>query len=143
MTTFGIGHPEKQWWDENRVVAAQPFFRYVVHDALVAAGRGDLIVDQCRDWEVALKRCDTSWTECWFGGTVSHGWSSTPTRDLVQRVLGVTPGEPGFVTARIEPNLGDLQWARGVVPTPFGPITISVEGHDVSVDSPVPYTLHQ
>jgi hypothetical protein len=138
---LNVGHPEKPWWDENRVVAAQPFFRYVVHDALVEAGRADLIVDQCRDWTVALRRCDTSWTECWFGGTVSHGWSSTPTRDLMQRVLGVTPAEPGFTRARIEPNLSDLEWAKGVVPTPFGPITVSIDASGVQVDSPVPYEL--
>ncbi len=136
-----IGHPDKQWWDENRVVAAQPFFRYVVHDALVAAGRADLLVDQCRDWAVALKRCDTSWTECWFGGTVSHGWSSTPTRDLMQRVLGVTPAEPGFTVASIEPNLGNLTWARGVVPSPAGAISVSVDDTTVTVESPVPFVF--
>jgi len=51
------GHPEP-WWDTDRlVVRAQPFFRYVVHDALVAAGRGDLIVSQLRDWRWLLDRC--------------------------------------------------------------------------------------
>ena len=137
-----IGHPEKQWWDENRLVAAQPFFRYVVHDALVAAGRSDLIVDQCRDWTAALKRCDTSWTECWFGGTVSHGWSSTPTRDLIQRVLGVTPAAPGFTTALIEPNLGDLAWARGVVPSPAGAIRVSVDASTLTIDCPMPFLFN-
>lgn len=133
------GHPEQQWWDPNLVVTAQPFFRYVVHDALVAAGRGDLIVDQCRDWQAALDRCATSWTECWFGGTVSHGWSSTPTRDMVQRVLGVTPATPGFTEARIEPNLGDLAWARGVVPTPHGLLAISLDASTATIDSPIPF----
>ena len=132
------GHPEQPWWDEDLVVTAQPFFRYVVHDALVAAGRSDLIVDQCRDWEVALHRCDTSWTECWFGGTVSHAWSSTPTRDLIQRVLGVTPAEPGFGVARIDPHLADLDWARATVPTPFG-VRVAVDRTKIEIDSPVPF----
>ena len=132
------GHPAKQWWDADLVVTAQPFFRYVVHDALVAAGRADLIVDQCRDWDQALERCPTSWTECWFGGTVSHGWSSTPTRDLVQRVLGVTPAEPGFGRAHIEPNLADLRWARGVVPTPAGPLSIRIDD-TITIESPIPF----
>src|SRR5205085_1538514 len=75
------GHPEVPWWDTGReVVRAQPFFRYVVHDALAAAGRADLIAAQCRDWAWALERCPTSLTETWYGGTVSHGWSATPTR---------------------------------------------------------------
>jgi hypothetical protein len=132
------GHPDP-WWDVAAgVVRAQPFFRYVVHDALVEAGRADLIVDQCLDWTIALERCPTSWTECWFGGTVSHGWSSTPTRDLVVRVLGVGPDEPGFAVARIDPELGPLEWAAGRVPTPAGMIDIRVDREWVEVDSPLP-----
>ena len=131
------GHPEP-WWDVDGLVVAQPFFSYVVHDALVLAGRAETIVDRCRAWEIALDRCDTSWTETWFGGTISHGWSSTPTRDLVQRVLGVTPAEPGFTAATIAPALGDLAWAAGVVPTPHGPIRLRVDAASIEIDSPVP-----
>lgn len=132
------GHPPEPWWDaENQVVVAQPFFRYVVHDALVAAGRADLIAEQCLDWTVALDRCNTSWTETWFGGTISHGWSSTPTRDLMQRVLGVTPAEPGFTAATVEPSLGLLEFARGTLPTPAGMLTIAVDRAGFDVESPV------
>ena len=134
------GFPDP-WWDVDGLVVAQPFFRYVVHDALVAAGRSDAIVDRCREWAVALERCDTSWTETWFGGTISHGWSSTPTRDLVQRVLGVTPAEPGFTVASVQPALGDLERAEGVVPTPHGDLRVHVDRSHVTVDSPVPVRI--
>lgn len=135
------GHPEP-WWDVDGLVVAQPFFSYVVHDALAQAGRADLVAERCRRWEIALERCDTSWTETWFGGTISHGWSSTPTRDLVQRVLGVTPAEPGFTVAAIEPALGDLDWAEGTVPTPHGTIDVRVDLRSIVVTSPVPI-LHR
>ena len=133
------GHPPP-WWDvERQVVRAQPFFRYVVHDALAAAGRADLIAAQCRDWTVLLERCPTSWSETWFGGTTSHGWSSTPTRDLMTRVLGVEPAAPGFTAARVEPALGDLAWARGAVPCPGGHVHVDVQSDMLTVDSPVPF----
>lgn len=133
------GHPQP-WWDvERQVVRAQPFFRYVVHDAIAAAGRSDLIANLCLDWSVALERCDSSWTETWFGGTVSHGWSSTPTRDLMVRVLGVEPAEPGFAAARIDPELGPLTWARGAVASPSGLIRVDVTLDRLQVDSPVPF----
>lgn len=135
------GQVPPPWWDvERQVVRAQPFFRYVVHDALAAAGRGDLIAQQLLDWDRwAMKRCSTSWTECWAGGTVSHGWSSTPTRDLVQRVLGIMPAEAGFAAASIDPHLGYLEWARGAAPSPAGLISVDVRAGSISVDSPVPF----
>lgn len=133
------GHPDP-WWDTGRqVVRAQPFFRYVVHDALVAAGRADLIAHQCLDWTRALERCDSSLTETWYGGTVSHGWSATPTRDLVQRVLGVTPAEPGFAVADVSPALGGLAWAEGTVPTPHGMLSVEVRPDELVIDSPIPF----
>jgi len=128
------------WWDVDRqVVRAQPFFRYVVHDALAAAGRVDLIAGQCREWSILLERCATSWSETWYGGTVSHGWCSTPTRDLMTRVLGLEPHEPGFAMARIEPALGGLEWARGRVPSPAGSIAVDARPSRLEVDSPIPF----
>jgi hypothetical protein len=133
------GHTDP-WWDiEREVVRAQPFFRYVVHDALVQAGRADLVVSQCREWAQLLEICPTSWSETWFGGTVSHGWSSTPTRDLMTRVLGVTPATPGFSEASITPNLGGLKWAKGRVPSPHGLISVDVTAERLDVDSPIPF----
>jgi hypothetical protein len=135
-----VAGPPDPWWDvEKQVVVAQPFFRYVVHDALVAAGRADLIPEQCRDWRALLERCPTSWSETWYGGTTCHGWSSTPTRDLSTRTLGVTPASPGFEVARVAPRLGDLGWARGAVPTPHGLLSVEVERERTRVDSPVPF----
>ena len=135
------GPAPQPWWDvERQVVRAQPFFRYVVHDAIAVAGRADLVAHQLLDWDRwAMKRCATSWTECWAGGTVSHGWSSTPTRDLVQRVLGIMPAEPGFAAVSIEPHLGYLDWARGAAPSPAGLISVDVRGRSIAVDSPVPF----
>ena len=133
------GHPDP-WWDVDRqVVRAQPFFRYVVHDAVAHTGRTDLIPALCLDWTQALERCESSWTETWFGGTVSHGWSSTPTRDLMVHVLGVQPAEAGFGIARIDPSLGYLDWARGTVPCPSGGITVEATRDLLVVDSPVPF----
>lgn len=79
--------------------------------------------------------------ECWGWGTPAHGWSSTPTRDLVQAVLGVTPAEPGFATARIAPAYGAAARLAGSVPTPSGPITVDIDADRVSISTPIPATL--
>ncbi|MEM7140938.1 MAG: alpha-L-rhamnosidase C-terminal domain-containing protein [Actinomycetota bacterium] len=136
---MALGYPEPDWDVERQMVECEPFFRYVVHDALALAGRADLIADACRDWMRFVDRGETSWPECWSGGTRCHGWSSTPTRDLIVHVLGISPAEPGYDTVRVAPSLGSLEWAKATVPTPHGFVT--VEAHrdgKVDIDSPVP-----
>lgn len=133
------GYPEPDWDVDEQMVAAEPFFRYVVHDGLARAGRADLVADLCRDWQVFVDRGETSWPECWTGGTRCHGWSSTPTRDLIVHVLGITPAEPGYAAVRVEPALGGLAWARAIVPTPHGLLTVEAHADGrVEIDSPVP-----
>ena len=133
------GYPEPVWDVTHEMVEAEPFFRYVLHDGLARAGRADLVADLCRDWQVFLDAGETTWPECWVGGTRCHGWSSTPTRDLIVHTLGITPAEPGYAAVRVAPALGDLGWARATVPTPHGPVTVEARADGtVDVDSPVP-----
>ena len=134
-----LGYPEPTWDAQTQMVETEPFFRYVLHEGLARAGRADLIADLCRDWQVFLDAGETSWPECWTGGTRCHGWSSTPTWDLVTHTLGISPASPGYASVRVDPHLGDLDWARAVVPTPHGPITVEARADGtVEIDSPVP-----
>jgi alpha-L-rhamnosidase len=59
--------------------------------------------------------------------SLCHGWSSGPTSWLSERVLGVRPTGGGFKTAEIAPDLGDLKWAEGDVPTPRGLIHVRAD----------------
>ena len=45
---------------------------------------------------------------------------------LHRAVLGVTPSQDGFAAIHFAPALGDLDWARGAIPTPRGPIRVSL-----------------
>jgi hypothetical protein len=138
---LALGPGEPTWDVEQEIVAAQPFYRYVVHDAVASAGRADAIPSLCRDWKTFLDRGETSWPELWVGGTHCHGWGSTPTRDLVQYTLGIQPAEPGFGRARVAPRLGDLEWAAGAAPTPHGPLHVRAGRGTVEIESPVPVDL--
>jgi hypothetical protein len=110
-----------------------------VHDALAAAGRQDLILESCRHWQVFVDAGETTWPECWVGGTKCHGWSSTPTSDLVRFIAGITPGDPGYASVRIAPVLGDLEWVKATVPTPHGFVSVEARADGtVLIDSPVP-----
>ena len=59
----------------------------------------------------------------------AHGWASGPTSALSKYVLGVRPIQPGYKTWLVEPQPGDLSWAKGSVPTPYGPIKVEWEKH--------------
>ena len=57
-------------------------------------------------------------------GTTSHAWCSGPTALLPQKILGVEPVSDGWKTFSVKPNTGDLKWAKGIVPSPFGPVCV-------------------
>ena len=126
-------------WDaENEIVIAEPFMSYVVHDAVALAEMADRLPELYRRWSEFLVDGYDTIGECWGWGTHVHGWSCTPTRDMMFYTLGVTPAEPGYAKARIAPRLGALAWAKGTVPTPHGLITVSVDAENLTVDSPIP-----
>src|SRR5258706_14624953 len=70
-----------------------------------------------------------------FRHSLGHGWATGPTAGLSQQVLGVQILEPGCKTVRIDPHLGDLEWAEGVFPTPKGPIKIRHEKRGGKINS--------
>ncbi|MGC8782207.1 MAG: alpha-L-rhamnosidase N-terminal domain-containing protein, partial [Anaerolineae bacterium] len=132
----GIYEPD---WDvEREIVMGEPFISYVVHDAVAAAGMADRLPDLYRKWSEFLVNGYDTIGECWGWGTHVHGWSCTPTKDMIFYTLGVTPAEPGYTRARIAPRLGRLAWAEGKVPTPHGLIHVRAEPDKVAIDSPVP-----
>ena len=132
---------ETDWDAEREIVIAEPFMSYVVHDAVALAGHAGRLPELYRRWSEFLVDGYDTIGECWGWGTHVHGWSCTPTRDMIFYTLGVTPAEPGYTKARIAPRWGDLAWAKGTVPTPYGLIRVTVTSDSVVVDSPIPIII--
>lgn len=55
----------------------------------------------------------------------NHAWGAAPGNLFPRYILGVEPMEPGFKTFRVAPQTAGLDWAKGKVPTPHGPIEVS------------------
>ncbi|MEU6346389.1 alpha-L-rhamnosidase C-terminal domain-containing protein [Streptomyces sp. NPDC046977] len=68
--------------------------------------------------------------------SLAHGWAASPTVQLTEQVLGVTPVNPGYATWNIKPHTGNLQWAQGSVPTGFGNIAVQWQSDSSA------FTLH-
>jgi len=62
------------------------------------------------------------WTRSWC-----HAWSAYPAYLLPAYALGIRPLAVGFTHALIAPQLCDLAWVEGRVPTPHGPISLRAE----------------
>jgi hypothetical protein len=56
--------------------------------------------------------------------SLSHGWSSGPTSFLTEHILGVHPTSAGYDDVNIQPNMCDLKWVEGNIPTPHGIIYV-------------------
>jgi alpha-L-rhamnosidase len=116
---------------ERDVVVAQPFFSHLLHDAIVRAGRRDLIPSRCMKWWPQIERGGTAFEEYWEAragtGSRCHAWSATPTYDLSTWVLGVRPTALGYARAEIAPWFGPLRHLEGRVPTTHGLIEVKLD----------------
>jgi alpha-L-rhamnosidase len=116
---------------EHSVVAAQPFFTHIVHDAIVRAGRRGEVAARCLRWWPQIERGNTTFEEYWGAGSGTgsrcHAWSATPTFDLTTHVLGVRPLAPGYAEAEVAPLFGDLRHLEAAVPTPHGMIEVAID----------------
>ncbi|MBB5437637.1 hypothetical protein HDC92_001309 [Pedobacter sp. AK017] len=59
-----------------------------------------------------------------FRHSLCHGWASGPTSWLTEHVLGIKVMAPGSKIIKITPHLGDLKFAEGTFPTPYGVVKV-------------------
>lgn len=146
--------------DSVPATTTTPYFTYYVLEALSAAGQNQRALDALRGyWGAMLDLGATSTWEFFLPewkktlrpgsqppdeacGPVSkcHPWSAGATAWLSEHVLGITPTAPGFHTCQIRPFFGRLKWAKGSVPTPHGPVSVSwTQGaHGPSISCAIP-----
>lgn len=76
-------------------------------------------------------------------GSLCHGFATAPVDFIQTIILGIKPIKPGFKTFSVEPQLFDLDFAEGRVPTPAGNISLRAEKHPngLSVSMTVPPNL--
>jgi hypothetical protein len=95
-------------------------------DAIVPAGGKDYHRDFGAYCYIGLRR------------SLCHGWASGPTSWLTEHVLGIQVLAAGCKVIKIEPHLGDLQFAEGTFPTPMGIVNVRhVKGTDGKVRSTI------
>lgn len=104
------------------------YYRFYLNRALIKAGMSDLYYSQLTPWRDMIKNGLTTFAEnpdptrsdC-------HAWSSSPNYDFLSTICGIMPASPGFASVRIQPALGELTQAEGVMPHPAGDIHVSLQ----------------
>ncbi|KAI0127468.1 Six-hairpin glycosidase-like protein [Xylariales sp. AK1849] len=114
------------------------FISYFEIAARFETGSVSSALDQIRrmyGWMASQDPGVTMWEGIGAGGipyegadtSMAHGWSTGIVPLLSNYVLGVKPIKPGFQEWVVRPYVGDLTWARGEVPTPYGGLNVSWE----------------
>lgn len=115
---------------KTTVLTGSPFFYAYILKAMFEAGLKTEAIDLIRSkWSEMIDAGATTFWELWEVTHQSrcHAWSSSPVYHLMQQVLGVTSVTPGWKVIRIAPVVETLENARGVIPTPHGPVRVEWE----------------
>ena len=105
--------------DARRPVSGSAAFWSII--ALHAAGMAPQALREQRLFWGALLEAKA------LPGWAGHAHHVGPAFLLPRFALGVQPTAPGFERVQIRPQLGDLEWAEGIVPTPRGNIHVHWE----------------
>jgi alpha-L-rhamnosidase len=130
---IGAIGPEQQKNFVSKVIADKSitqstyYYSFYVLEALKQAGLANEYLDQLGPWKNMLALGLTTTPETPEPTrSDSHAWSAHPNYGLLATVLGIRPSSPGFKTVEIKPALGKLTHAKGVMPHPYGQITVDI-----------------
>jgi hypothetical protein len=125
----------KTYWGRMLDLGATTFWEdFNFNDAKNAARIDEIVPEE--DFDIHAD--GGAWCYVGLRHSFCHGWASGPTAWLSEHVLGIEAVDPGFKTVRIDPHLGDLEWAEGTFPTPYGLIRVRHQKNaDGSVSSDV------
>jgi len=120
---------------QSRGMACSVYGAQYLLEALFGAGRDGAAVQLMaagtkRSWRHMIDLGSTMTLEAWDAEfkknlTWNHAWGTAPANIISRFVLGARPVKPGYSEMLIAPQLGTLQWARGQVPTPLGPVSVN------------------
>jgi hypothetical protein len=128
----------REYWGGMIKLGATTFWEHFDIDWLKNAGRIDeLVPDEKLDVHADCGDL------CFKGlrHSLCHGWSAGPTAWLSRHILGIRPAAPGFKKIYIDPHLGNLEYAKGSFPTPYGNIYVEHKRDSkgqISIDYIVP-----
>lgn len=147
--TFTAGPPVApagETLDEREgVVLANTFYSHFVFCALAKARRADLALGLMRQklGPMLDAGADTLWESLGPTASLCHGFSASPTYQLVHAVAGLQPTVPGARVLRLSPQLAHLERIETTLPILGGDVNLSLrrEGGHIRGSVAVPAGL--
>ena len=154
---FGYTNPQETMAISEHVMLSKdiekittPYMRYYELESLCMIGLQEKVLDEIRGyWGGMLEEGATTFWEKFipeengtqhlamygrpYGKSLCHAWGASPLYLIGRYFLGVCPIKPGYKEFEIHPELGGLQWMKGVVPTPNGEIQVSVDSQHIRI----------
>lgn len=109
------------------------FMSFFYHEVLMKLGKVDVLLEDIRReygqmvdedasacWEMYPKPLEQRAHPNMLTRSHCHAWSAGPGYFLGLGLLGVRGGDEGWRKVTVEPQVADLDWARGTVPLPGG-----------------------
>ncbi|MDP9148836.1 MAG: alpha-L-rhamnosidase, partial [Myxococcota bacterium] len=122
---------------KSRGMACSVYGAQYLLEALYQAGEPDAALALMtsatdRSWTNMLRVGATITLEAWDAKYKpnldwNHAWGAAPANIVGRYLLGVKPLAPGFAKAGLQPQLGSLSHAEGLVPTIRGPIHVVLD----------------
>jgi len=117
------------------------FWWHTGFTALAKSGRYDDMPQHLGPWHESVGYgLSTFVEENSYWRSLCHAWSAHPVLEFQQRILGVTPAEPGFARINLTPHRCGLTHAKGSVCTPRGLVEVAwrSEGGKFTLEAAVP-----
>lgn len=122
---------------QKRGMACSVYAAQYLMDGLFSCGAGNRALELIaaptdRSWRHMVDSGATITWEAWDhkykpNQDWNHAWGAAPANLLPRYVLGAQAVEPGWKQARIRPTPGNLEYAKGKIPTPLGIIDVAWE----------------
>lgn len=131
------------------LTAGTPFMNGLRLRALLESDPAEALAQIDRVWGGMLDRgYGTFWEEATdaedpfqmygrpFGRSLCHAWSAGPAALIPEAVFGIRPLGDGWSSFAVAPDLGALDWASLVVPSPRGDIVVIADRERIEVEVP-------
>jgi hypothetical protein len=126
------------WHQATDLARCSIYFSHYLFEMLRSRGRIDLLLERMQLWyDLPAKGCRTTIESPEPSRSDCHAWGAHPIYHAMASILGIRPGSMGFDTVRIEPCLGSLDHAQGVLPHLLGDIVVRLHTSDTGLEGTI------